>query len=234
LVAPEGERLSKRYGATSIRAYREEGFLPQAVTNYLALLGGGVSGGDEIKSWEQMVKQFSLEGMARSPATFDVGKLRWLNRNHLRAMGGEEIIQHARPFLQDLPLEQVDDQWLKQVMEAVKDNIETLAEIKGYLSIFLPGEFFVDEDARSVLAEDGALEVVKAMEEVVKGLEAVDEEAFAQIVAELTKRTGLKGKKLFAPIRSALTGRVEGPELKHTLPLLGKEVILERLAQVLK
>jgi nondiscriminating glutamyl-tRNA synthetase len=234
LVAPEGERLSKRYGATSVRAYREEGFLPQAVTNYLALLGGGISGGEEIMSWEQMIEQFSLEGMARSPATFDVGKLRWLNRSHLRVLRGEEILPCARSFLQDLPLEEKDDQWLAQVMDAVKDNIETLSEIREYLPIFLPGEFSLDNEARSVLAEDGALEAVKAMEEVVKGFDEVDEEAFAQIIAALKKQTGLKGKKLFAPIRAALTGRTEGPELKHILPLLGKEVILERLAQVLQ
>ena len=234
LVAPEGERLSKRYGATSVRAYRDEGFLPQAVTNYLALLGGGISGGEEIISWEQMIEQFSLERIARSPAAFDLGKLRWLNRNHLRAKGGEEILPLVRPFLQDLSLAQVDDRWLTQVLDAVKENTETLAEFRDYVSIFLPGEFAVDDEARSVLAEDGALEAVKAMEGIVKGLEGVDEDDFPQIVAELKKQTGLKGKKLFAPLRAALTGRVEGPELKNILPLLGKRVILERLAQTLK
>ena len=234
LVAPEGERLSKRYGATSVRAYREEGFLPEAMTNYLTLLGGGISGGEEIMSWEQMIERFSLEGMARSPATFDVGKLRWLNRNHLRALRGEEIVPRARPFLQGLPLEEKGDQWLAQVMDAVKDNIETLADIREYLPIFLPGEFLLDNMARSVLAEDGALEVVKAMEEVVKGFDEVDEEAFAQIIAALKKRTGFKGKKLFAPIRAALTGRTEGPELQKVLPLLRKKMILERLSEALK
>jgi nondiscriminating glutamyl-tRNA synthetase len=234
LVAPEGERLSKRYGATSVRAYREKGFLPQAVTNYLALLGGGISGGEEIISWEQMVEQFSLEGMARSPATFDVGKLRWLNRSHLRAMRGEEIVPLVRPFLQDLSIAQVDDRWFTHVLDAVKENAETLAEFKDYVSIFLPEKFSLDDEARSVLGEDGALEAVKAMEEVVKGLDEVDEDDFPQIVSALKKRTGLKGKKLFAPIRAALTGRTEGPELKHILPLLGRGVILKRLAQVLK
>jgi nondiscriminating glutamyl-tRNA synthetase len=149
-------------------------------------------------------------------------------------MGGEEIVRLARPFLLDLPLEEMDDQWLAQVMDTVKDNIETLAEIREYLPIFLPGEFLLDNEARSVLAEDGALEAVKAMEEVVKGFDEMDEEAFAQIAAELKKRTGFKGKNLFAPIRAALTGRLEGPELKHILPLLGKGVILERLAQALR
>jgi nondiscriminating glutamyl-tRNA synthetase len=234
LVAPEGERLSKRYGATSVRAYQGEGFLPQAVANYLALLGGGISGGEEIMSWEQMVEQFSLEGMARSPATFDIGKLRWLNRSHLRTMGGEEILQHARPFLQDLHLKEVNDAWLAQVMDAIKENVETLAEIKGYVSIFLPEEFSLNNEARSLLAEDEARQAVKAMEEVVKDLEGVYEDDFPQIVAALKNRTGLKGKKLFAPIRAALTGRAEGPELKNILPLLGKGAILERLAQVLK
>ena len=234
MVAPEGERLSKRYGATSVRAYRTEGFLPQAVANYLALLGGGISGGDEVIAWEEMVKRFSLEGIARSPAAFDIGKLRWVNRGHLRAMSGEEILRHARPFIQDLPLKGVSDEWLARVMDAIKDNVETLAEIKGYLPIFLPEEFSVDDEARAVLAEDGALEAVKAMEAVVKDLSEVNEEAFAYIVTELKKQTGFKGKKLFAPLRAALTGRAEGPELKNLIPLLGKQVILERLAQVLK
>jgi nondiscriminating glutamyl-tRNA synthetase len=234
MVAPEGERLSKRQGATSVRAYRAEGFLPQAVANYLALVGGGLSGGEEIMSWGQMIERFSLEGIARSPAAFDLGKLRWLNRSHMRAMGGEEIIQHARPFLQDLPLEGVDDQWLAQVMDAIKENADTLAEIRGYVSIFLPGEFSVDAEARSILEEDGALQGVQAMEEVVQDLGEVEERDFPQIVAELKKRTELKGKRLFAPIRAALTGRVEGPELNKIIPLLGKRVILERLAQVLK
>jgi nondiscriminating glutamyl-tRNA synthetase len=119
-------------------------------------------------------------------------------------------------------------------MDAVKDNIETLAEIRGYLPIFLPEEFSVAEEARAVLAENGALTVVKAMEEIVNDWGGVNEDNFPQIVAELKKRTGLKGKNLFAPIRAALTGRAEGPELKHILPLLGKEVILERLAQVVR
>jgi len=234
MVAPEGERLSKRYGATSVRAYREEGFLPLAVANYLALLGGGISGGDEIIAWEEMIERFSLEGIAKSPATFDLGKLRWVNKGHLRAMPGKEILRYARPFIQDLPLDKGDDRWLAQVMDAIKENAETLVEIKGYLPIFLPGEFSVDDEARSALAEDGAIEAVKAMEEVVGGLEEVGEEDFPRIVAELKKRTGFKGKKLFAPLRAALTGRVEGPELDKVIPLLGKGMILERLVQVLK
>ena len=185
-------------------------------------------------SWEKMIERFSLEGIARSPATFDVGKLRWLNRTHIRALGGEEIIQHARPFLRDLPFEGIDDQWLGQVMDAIKENVETLAEIRDYVSIFLPRGFSLDDEARSILAEDGARQGVQAMEEVVQGLGEVEEKDFPQIVAELKKRTGLKGKQLFAPIRAALTGRVEGPELDKVIALLGKRNILERLAQVLR
>lgn len=234
LMAPDGERLSKRHGAVSVRSYREEGFLPQAVANYLVLLGGGIAGGDEIMPWAEMVRRFSLEGIARSPAAFDPGKLRWLNRGHMRAMRGEEILPYARPFLQDLSREDVTEGWLVQALDAVKENAETLAELKGHISIFLPEEFSLDDEARSVLAEDGALEVVKAMEEIVIGLEELDEADFPRIVSELKKRTERKGKGLFSPIRAAITGKVEGPELKKVIPLLGKRVILERLAQALK
>ncbi|OGP82802.1 MAG: glutamate--tRNA ligase [Deltaproteobacteria bacterium RBG_16_54_11] len=234
LVASDGERLSKRHGAVSVRAYREQGFLPEAVANYLALLGGGFPAGDEIIALAEMVRRFSLERIARSPAAFDLGKLRWLNRGHLRAMRGEEILPHARPFLQDLPLEGVTEKWLVQILDAIKENVETLAELRGNISIFLPGEFSMDDEARSVLAVDGALAAIKAMEEVVEGMEEINEGDFPGIVAALKERTGLKGKELFAPIRAALTGRAEGPELKKVLPLLGKRVILERLAQALK
>lgn len=234
LVASDGEPLSKRHGAVSVRAYRDEGFLPQAVANYLALLGGGIPGGEEIMSWQEMIERFSLEKIARSPGAFDIGKLRWLNRGHLRAMRGEEILPYARPFLQGLPLNEVAEPWLVQVLDAVKENVETLAELSRYIPIFLPERFLLDADARSVLAADGALAAVKAMEEIVAGMEEVNEEAFAGIVAALKKRTGLKGKALLAPIRAALTGRAEGPELQKVLPLLGKQRILERLAQALK
>jgi nondiscriminating glutamyl-tRNA synthetase len=234
LVASDGERLSKRHGAVSVRAYRDEGFLPQAVANYLALLGGGIAGGEEIRSWQEMIKRFSLEGIARSPAAFDIGKLRWLNRSHLRAMTGKEILPHAHPFLQGLPLKGVTEAWLVQVLDAVKENAETLAELRDLISVFLPEGFSVDDEARSALAKDGALAAVKAMEEIVEGMEEVKEEDFSGIVAVLKKRTGLKGKQLLAPIRAALTGRTEGPELQKVLPLLGKQRILERLTQALK
>ncbi len=234
LVAPDGERLSKRYGAVSVQAYRDQGFLPQAVANYLALIGGGIPGSEEIMSWEEMVKRFSLEGMARSPAAFDLGKLRWLNRGHLRAMTGKEILLYAQPFLRDLPLAEVQETWLVQVLDAVKENAETLAELKDLVSIFLSKGFSLTDEARTKIAKDKALAAIKAMEKMVTGMNEINEGNFAEMVAQLKKQTGLKGKELLAPIRAALTGRTEGPELQKVLPLLGKQVILERLAQALK
>jgi len=234
LVAPDGERLSKRYGAVSVRAYREEGFLPQAVVNYLALLGGGTAGGEEIMSWEGMVRRFSLEGIARSPAAFDPGKLRWLNRGHLHTMRGEDILFYARPFLAGLLREGTDEGWLVKVLNAVKENVETLAEINRYIPIFLPDGFSLDADARAVLTADDALAAVKALKEIVAGMAEVTEDNFTEIVAALKKHTGLKGKQLFAPLRAALTGTMTGPELHKVLPVLGKQIIIERLAQALK
>jgi nondiscriminating glutamyl-tRNA synthetase len=234
LVAPDGEPLSKRYGAVSVQAYRDKGFLPQAVVNYLALLGGGIEGGEEMISWKETVKRFSLEGMARSPAAFDIGKLRWLNRGHLRAMRGEDILPYARPILKDLPLEGMTEAWLVRVLDTVKENAETLAEFKDLVSIFLTEGFSLTDEAHLALAKDKALAAVKAMQEIVKGMDNIKEEDFSEIVAQLKKQTGLKGKELLAPVRAAVTGRTEGPELQKVLPLLGKKMILERLALSLK
>jgi glutamyl/glutaminyl-tRNA synthetase len=217
-----------------VQAYRDQGFLPQAVANYLALIGGGIPSNEEIMPWKEMIEHFSLEGIARSPAAFDLGKLRWLNRGHLRAMTGKEILPHARPFLKDLPLKGVTEAWLGQVLDAVKENAETLAELRGLIAIFLPKGFSMADEARSALTKDGAQAAVKAMAEIVAGMEEVKEEDFSGIVAQLKKQTGLKGKELLAPIRAALTGRAEGPELQKVLSLLGKQMIMERLAQALK
>ncbi len=234
LVAPDGEPLSKRYGSASVQAYRDEGFLPLAVTNYLALIGGGIAVGEELMSWEEMIERFSLEGMARSPAAFDIGKLRWLNRGHLRIMTGKEILSYARPFLKDLPLAEVTEAWLVQVLDVVKENAEILAALGGLITIFLPVALSMGDEARSALAKEGAVAAVNAMEEIVAGMEEIKEEDFSRIVSQLKKQTGLKGKQLLAPIRAALTGRAEGPELQKVLPLLGRQMILDRLAQALK
>jgi nondiscriminating glutamyl-tRNA synthetase len=180
-----------------------------------------------------MVRRFSIEGIARSPAAFDLGKLRWLNRGHLRIMTGKEILSYARPFLKALPLEEVTEAWLEQVLDAVKENAETLAELKDLVSIFLPEGFSLADEASSALAKDKAQAAVKAMKEIVAGMAEVREEDFSSVVASLKKQTGLKGKELLAPIRAALTGRTEGPALQKVLPLLGKQRILERLTQAL-
>lgn len=233
LLGSDGARLSKRHGGDSVRDYRERGVLPQAVVNYLALLGGGVSAGDEVMPWEDMASRFSLERISRSPAIFDQEKLRWLNRSHIRTMKGEDVLRYARPFLMSLPLEGKGEDWMVHSMDAVKENVETLTDIREYLSILLPGKISWDEKAKEILAEDGARTVIENMEEIIGSMDTVDDTTVPTIFSELCKKTGRTGKGLFAPIRAALTGRLEGPELKKLLPLLGKTVIVERLQKVL-
>lgn len=233
LVAPGGERLSKRYGATSVRAYREDGFLPLAIVNYLVLLGGGIKGGDEVMSWEDMVKRFALEGLGKGPAVFDIEKLRWLNRAHLRNMPGDQIFKHALPFLQGLPVGDLDHRWLLAAIDAIKENCATLRELRGQISPLLPGEISMAAESRALLTDPAAAMILSALRELVEAREKIREEDFPEIASALHQRTGLKGKRLFAPIRAALTGRSEGPELKKLLPLLGKKTILERLMKIL-
>jgi glutamyl-tRNA synthetase len=229
LLGPDGNRLSKRHGATSIRAYREEGFLPLAMVNYLALIGHGTSGPEEPMPWEVMAERFALNRISKSAAIFDRGKLRWLNKQIVRTMRGEDILEYARPLLSDYALATFNEGHLAKILDIVKENSATLDELNGYVAVFLPGIISIDEAAAEILRQDSSIEVLRNLYQIIIKCDELTEEHLEPIFSEVQARTGQTGKKLFAPIRAAVTGSMRGPQLHQALPLLSKETLLDRL-----
>ncbi|WP_027717382.1 glutamate--tRNA ligase [Desulfovirgula thermocuniculi] len=240
ILGEDRAKMSKRHGATSIDQYREMGYLPEAVVNFLALLGWSPGGEQEIFTVEELVREFSLERVSKSPAVFDLNKLNWLNAHYIRHSPLERVTELALPFLQRAGLvagEVTPEQfrWLVRLMGVVREYLTTLAEAVEHARVFFAAEVEPeDEEAREVLAWEEAGRVLAVLAEKVKGAESLDDEAaVAAVLKKLPKEAGLAPRRAYLPVRVALTGRTQGPELHLVISLLGKEKVISRLQRAL-
>ncbi len=237
ILGKDGGKLSKRHGATSVAELRQQGYLPQAVLNYLALLGWTPhEEKSEILSLEELVAEFDLPRVHRSPATFDPEKLNWVNRNHFKRLARPQRIQLATPYLQAqgrLPSEVSAEvnHWVGDLIDTVLnhlDKLEDVLEASDLIFHFDPRKCLARPEVIEVLAESGAREVMAAFCEAMGQQVTPDSETFQRAVREVKERTGQKGRLLFHPIRVALTARCSGPELEKLFVLIerGKQLDL--------
>lgn len=236
ILGPDRTKLSKRHGDNYIGQYREKGYLPEAMFNFLALLGWSPEDGREIMDKEEIIEAFSLDRVSRSPAIFDINKLNWMNGIYIRKSSIERITNLALPYLKAAGLvdDNVDMQWLQKAVASVRDGINYMAEIVEPMQIYF-GEIIEpeNEEAEEVLFTPKVRELLELFRELIMEAPAVDEFFAKSVFDQLKKKTGLKGKNLFMPIRVALTGRMHGPEMVYVIPLLGRELILSRINHVL-
>ena len=228
ILGGDRARLSKRHGATSLESFRSMGILPEALRNYLTLLGWSPADGKtEILSTEELVRQFSLDHIIKSAAVFDQEKLNWLNRHYLKQLPITKVVELAVPFLVDArlisePLRQPVMEWLEFVVEAVINKIDYLSQLPDAVRLIF--EYDVRKAAESlgtVESPDNAdtRQILKRV--VFKVLEEreLTYPRFREILKEVQKETGKKGKELFHPVRVALTAADSGPELERLVPI---------------
>ncbi|MBI3582411.1 MAG: glutamate--tRNA ligase [Nitrospinae bacterium] len=238
ILGPDKSRLSKRHGAESVTELREEGYLPEAVINYLSLLGWSSEDGREIMPLNDIIKNFSIERVSKSPAVFDIKKLKWINSHYIKNKDIAELTELSIPFLKKAGVrtETVERQWLYKVIDAIKDNIETLSDINKYAGIFFDEIITPSSQSSPIRGEgqgEGAAEVLKLFKEMIERENDITEDIADKIILGIKEKTNLKGKKLMMPIRIALTGKTEGPELKKIMNILGKERIIKRVNNVI-
>ncbi|MBI5966529.1 MAG: glutamate--tRNA ligase [Deltaproteobacteria bacterium] len=228
--------LSKRHGATAVNHFREEGYLPEALANYLALLGWSSADGQEIFSREALIKRFSLERVSRSSAVFDLEKLKWVNRMHMKSLPRKKALELALPFLQKskINVERKSERWLSAVLETVWGEMDTLSQLADRLKIFFDEGWGMEPEAERILAREENRRVVYGLQQELRAVEEVTSENYKQILASLGKRVGLSGRSLYMPLRAALTGKTRGPELEKIFILLGKERALKRAESALQ
>jgi nondiscriminating glutamyl-tRNA synthetase len=236
ILGPDRSPLSKRHGATAVSQYREEGFLPEALQNYLVLLGWTPPSGQETLSLKKMVDEFSIQDISRSAPIYNRKKLEWLNSFYLREKENGQLVELLIPFLRNagIPIDEIDCGWLNQMSGVLKENLVLLSQVDEYLGIFFDEKFSFDDRARTLLLDPKTRETLCS---ALRGLEdssEVTSNEQTSLLIELEKKTGRKGKDLYAPLRAAVTGKTKGPELVKTLPLLGRERIIRRLKLALE
>ena len=229
ILGPDRERLSKRHGATSVANFREMGILPEALMNYLALLGWAPSGGDrEIFPKDELIKEFSLERVTPSPAIFDNEKLNWLNRHYIKQSAPERIHQLAAGFFQRaelLPAEmngQVSN-WadrLADLLVPYVDRLEQLPERASIIFGYDAAKTLASPENTEVLAAEKTRAVAQGFAQRVEAEAQLTPERFKEIMNELKAETGAKGKDLFHPVRVALIGSHSGPDFDRLIPLI--------------
>jgi len=228
ILGADRARLSKRHGASSLENFRDLGILPEALRNYLALLGWSPADGKtEILSRAELVGQFSLERITKSPAVFDVGKLYWLNRHYMKEsplahLAGLSVPGLVRAGFLSEPVERPVLVWLERVIEAVLKNLDYLSQVPEATRLIFEydaAKTLRGDETQHIAEEPAAREVLKAF--IPKVLEAgeLTYERFREIAKSVQKLTGKKGKDLFHPIRVAVTGAVSGPELEKLIPI---------------
>ncbi|MEB3207095.1 MAG: glutamate--tRNA ligase, partial [Vampirovibrionales bacterium] len=246
ILAPDRSKLSKRHGATALSEYLNMGYLPEAVGNFLALLGWSPPDGVEVAGLQHFASLFSLDRIAQSPAVFDIDKLNWLNGQAIRAMALPELRRRAEPFLSTFDTSHWSEAKLELLLDVVREPLTRLNELPASVDYFFQQDLTVAPDLQSdVLAPDEGQKVlahfIEAFLPEAPFAAASTHEALAdartQMIEALKTFTQslkpLKPKAVMWPIRAALTGRVHGAELAATLVLLGSECVMTRSRRAL-
>ncbi|MGA3207611.1 MAG: glutamate--tRNA ligase [Syntrophales bacterium] len=235
ILGKDRTKLSKRHGSVAVREFKNRGILSPALLNYLSLLGGSVGEGKEVASMEEIIDMFSLDKAGKSGAIFDEAKLKWLNAIYIRNYDVDKLTELLLPFIKEAgyDVDLMNRGWLHQVVEALRDNLVTLADIGLYLNIFIDDKYSISDEARAILRDDAAA-VVKVLYEELEQRKISERDFYHDLMRSVRRKTGLKAKNLFLPIRAAITGRTSGPELEKVFAILGKESIVRRLERAIQ
>jgi glutamyl-tRNA synthetase len=233
ILGPDKTRLSKRHGATSIMAYKEMGYLPEAMINYLARLGWGY-GDEEIFSRDELIEKFSLEGIGKSPAVFNPEKLNWLNHHYLKTADPARLADPlnevlVRKRIISEPLSPSKMGYLEEVIECQQEKRKTLVEMAELSTYFFESEITIDEKAGQKFLKPAVLPLLEKLRSRFASLENFSVASVQGVFEEIMAEEEMKLGKIAQPLRVALTGGTVSPGIFELVSILGKKVVLERI-----
>ncbi len=235
ILGPDRAKLSKRHGATTVTEYQRQGYLPEAMINFLALLGWSLDDRTELLSREELTKHFSLDRVGKTAAIFNREKLEWMNGIYMRKLSVDDFVLQAMPFLdRDLPESvgrPLDTDHVREVLSLIQERARTLAEVPQ-----LAGFFFVDElEYDSALLVSGKMDAASAAValsdalEALRGVKTWEATRLEETIRPLADELGLRTREFFGLLRVAVTGRTAAPPLFETMAVLGQKKCLKRL-----
>lgn len=233
IMGADGGRLSKRTGAVAVTDYREKGFLPEALVNYLILLGWAPGNNQEVITLSAAIKKFSLKKVSKSAAVFSMTKLSWFNEEYIKSKEVKDLIELILPFLKSrrVPVEIMDRDWLEKVVTLYKKRFPTLVDFWERTEFFFVDDLVLSEEVKEKIQEAGFPKEFEMLKLKLESLENFVSNEIEHFYHEIVTENGLKISDLIHPIRLALTASSIGPGLFDIIELLGKEKTLKRLSQ---
>ena len=236
IVGDDHKKLSKRNESIIqfIAQYEELGYLPEAMFNFIALLGWSPEGEEEIFSREELISIFNANRLSKSPAVFDPNKLAHIDNHYIKNADVQRIADLAIPHLQKaglLPatLDASQQDWAQRLVALYQEQMNAASDIVNLSEMFFRQDIEFGDEEREVLADEKAPVALGAFLSKIEASDEFSPERMAALIKEVQKENGIKGKQLFMPIRVALTGQMHGRDLNQTIYLLGKETVIARL-----
>ncbi len=226
LLNADRSKLSKRQGDVAVEDYLKKGYMPEALNNFLALLGWNPGGKNEIYTMDELIKSFDINKITKAGAVFDVKKLDWMNGQYIKNMEIERYLNEARKWLGNVS---VNEDKLDTALMAVKTSLTTFRDVPSKLEVFTSEPAEPDAEAKEMLELESTKLVFEAYTKKVVELQDLKVDDFKAVMKEIQLETGVKGKNLWMPVRIGLTGEMHGPELGYIVEYLGKEENIKRI-----
>ncbi len=237
ILGSDKTRLSKRHGATSVMAYKDMGYLPDALVNYLVRLGWSY-GDQEVFTREELIKYFSFENVGKSSAVFNPEKLLWLNSQYIIKSNPEELAELVMPFLENAGIiqkgEDIDRQWLSKAIKILQERSKTLVELANSLRYYIAEEVEYNEKAKAKFLNEKSRDLLIELKDALNALSDFSVAELEKIFKSIIEKHGIKLGALAQPVRVAITGGTESPGIFEVLEIVGKEKTIKRLEKAIE
>ena len=229
VLGEDGNKLSKRNGDASFMDLYNDGYLPEAIVNYLVFLGWSPESNQEIFSIDELIDAFDPNRISKSSSQYDVMKLRWINSHYIKKLNRDELYNLTYKHLKDAyDLSDKDDEWVKDLVCLYQDELKYGKEIVELVKLFF-SEYTVSDEAIEFMKQDGIDNTIKVFKDEINSIDLWNTENINMAINNTKEKANVKGKMLYMPIRIKTTGIMHGPELDHTLYLLGKDKVIKNL-----
>ncbi|MDK2868006.1 MAG: nondiscriminating glutamyl-tRNA synthetase [Clostridiales bacterium] len=233
ILSQSKKKLSKREGDVAVEDFRKKGYLPEALVNYIALVGWSPEDGQEILSMSELIEKFSFERVSKSSGVFDVDKLNWVNNQYIRNYDLEALTKLCMPYFInagfDADVQTVE--WFQKIVSVLRERLNRLDEIGQYHGLFMDDDIVLeDEEAAEMIALEHVPEMLKVLIDKIEALESdITAADVKQVLKSIQKEMGVKGKGLFMPVRVAVTGQVHGPDIAEVIEIIGNKRVVKRI-----
>lgn len=232
VLGEDGSKLSKRNGDASFMDLYNEGYLPEAIVNYLVLLGWSPNSNQEVFSMDELIKEFSPERISKSSSQYDVKKLNWFNAQYIKKLEDDKYLELVMPFLKEAyDLTNKSEEWIKHLALIYKNHINYGKQIVSDVGLFFDKETKPSEECIEFMKNEEIPTVINAFKQEIEAISDWNIENISNAINNVKEKTGVKGKMLYMPIRIKVSGIMHGPELPDTIFLIGKDTVVDRLSK---